>query len=118
MDPAFIIAVLSSWIVRLFPSLAEYTKYVGPAVLTSITALGIFTNLLPDPGRKYPVPDVSALETQLQGSAGFILRIAKFTRGLTIGMNWFIDTAVYSCFYNTTNTIASVIPFVKKKTAK
>lgn len=113
MDAGFIIASLGSWISLIFPSLAEYTKYIGPGLMGFATVVGIFTNILPEPGHRYLVPDTKALETELQGSGGFILKIAKFTRVTVIGTNWFIATAVYSGFYKITNAISGVLAKVK-----
>jgi len=113
MDASLIIMMVSSWISHVFPSLAQYTKYVGPGLMALISGIGIFTNILPEPNHVYPIPDVKSLETELQGGGKFILKIAKFTRVTVIGTNWFIATALYSGFYNTTNAISGVLAKVK-----
>jgi hypothetical protein len=113
MDATFIIASFSAWVSWMFPSLAEYTKYIGPILMGFVTGIGIFTNILPDPGHQYPVPDVTSLQAELQGSGGFILKIATFTRTTVVVANWFMATALYSGFYNTTNAVAGVLSKVK-----
>lgn len=118
MDITAFLPLIATWLAKQFPSLSEYVEYVGPVVVGLLTAIGIFTNLLPEPNTKYPVPDVTALETQLQGSGGFILKIAKWTRSLVIGINWFIATAVYAWFYNFLGLISRFVPKFKKKTTK
>jgi hypothetical protein len=116
MDVTMLIPLVASWLEHTFPSLAEYTKYVGPAFMILLSAVGVFTDLLPEPNHKYPVPDVTELEAELQGSAGFILKLAKFTRSLTVSVNWFIGTAVYGWFYNFTNKISNFLPRFGRKT--
>lgn len=91
----------------------QYTQYLIPGLMMTVSAVGIFTNLLPKPGQKYLVPDTAALEVQLQGSGGFILRIAKFARALMVGINWFLDTGMYKGFYNTTNAISGLLSKIK-----
>jgi hypothetical protein len=118
MDLSVFIVMIASWIEHRFPSLAEYTKYVGPALMMLISGVGIFTDMLPEPNHKYPVPDVTELQAELQGGAGFILKIATFTRSFTITVNWFIATAMYSWFYNFTNRVSAWIPRFRKKTPK
>lgn len=113
MDPTAILAIIGPWIVYLFPSSAQYVKYIGPALVGFATAVGIFTNLLPEPGHVYPVPDVKQLQAELEGNGGFILKIATFTRSLVIGINWFLATAVYAWFYNGTNRVSAVLAKVK-----
>ena len=114
MDITFLIPILTSWVVARFPSLGEYVQYVGPALMILISVIGIFTNLLPKPDHKFPVPDVKALEIELGDSGGFILKMAKFTRSFVIGLNWFIGTAVYSWFYRTTNVVSGWVSRFKK----
>ena len=113
MDASILITLFSTWVTHMFPSLAEYTQYIAPALMALITGIGIFTNMLPEPNHIYPVPDTSSLEAELQGSGGFILRIAKFTRSLVIGWNWFLTTSIYSWFYTSTNAVSSILSKVK-----
>ena len=103
------LATLISFIDYFFPSLSQYTKFVAPAIMFLFTAIGIFTNILPEPGHVYPVPNVTDLETELDGSGKFILKIAKLARNITIAVNWFIATTPYIWFYNATNTLTNII---------
>lgn len=113
MDASVLIALLTQWVTHMFPSTAEYAAYIGPGLMMLVTGFGIFTNLLPEPGHKYPIPDVTALEAELQGNGSFILKIAKFARALCIGFNWFLAIPPYRIFYNTTNAITGVLSKVK-----
>lgn len=113
MDPMLFITLFSSTVVKFFPSLEEYTQYLIPGLMSAAVVVGIFTNLLPKPGQKYLVPDTTALEIELQGSGGFILRIAKFARALMIGTNWFLGTGLYKSFYNATNVVSGVLSKIK-----
>lgn len=116
MDLTLFIPMIVSWVDHTFPSLSEYTKYVGPGLMTLFTLLGIFTNMLPEPGHHYPVPDTTELENELKDHGGFIIRIAKFTRSIVIVVNWFLATVVYEWFYTTTNRITDMLPrFIKPK---
>lgn len=117
MDVSFLIPMLVSWITHKFPSLSEYAEYVGPALMAFITFIGLFTNLLPTPGHTFPVPDVAALELQLEGGGKFILRIAKFARSIVVSVNWFITTALYSGFYTFMTKVSAFLPKFKKKTS-
>ena len=116
MDPTMFVGLVASWVTYMFPSLAEYTQFVAPALMVLIGAIGVFTNLLPKPNHAFLVPDTTSLETELQGNANFILKIAKFTRTFTVIVNWFLATAVYSWFYNSTNALSNMLPRFKKNT--
>jgi hypothetical protein len=109
MDLSMVVMMLLSWITKKFPSLEQYTEYVIPIAIFSITAFGIFTNMLPKPGHKFPVPDVAELEKELQGGGGLIIRMAKFARTIVISTNWFLGTVIYSWFYNFTNRISTML---------
>lgn len=117
MDVSVFIPMIVSWIVHRFPSLSEYAEYVGPALMAIITCVGLFTNFLPSPGHTFPVPDVAALELQLEGGGKFILKLAKFARTLVISINWFLATAVYEWFYNFMGRLSKFLPKLKKKTS-
>jgi hypothetical protein len=108
------VMMLASWLAKRFPSLQQYSEYVLPTFVFIATAFGIFTNMLPEPGHQYPVPDVAELEKELEGG-GIIIRFAKFTRRVVITINWFLNTIVYSWFYTATNKISTFLPKLKKK---
>lgn len=118
MDPTLAITSILTLIIKLFPSLSEYSQYIISGAITLVTLIGIFTNILPEPGHKFTVPDIEALEAELQGQANFILNIAKFTRNLVIIVNWFINTSLYKGFYNTTNAITKLLPWMKNQQSK
>lgn len=115
MDFSTFIPLLSTWVTHKFPSLREYAEYVGPGLTVLFTFLGVFTNLLPEPGHKYAVPNVADLELQLQGGGKFIVRIAKMARTVVISINWFVGTSLYSGFYTVANKVSKILPKFKKK---
>jgi hypothetical protein len=106
--------MILSWILYLFPSGGQYAKILIPVFMTLVTLLGMLPNILPEPGHIYPVPDVIALETELGTQKGVIVKLALFTRRLTVTINWFIATSLYTGFYKTSLFVISKIPLVKK----
>ncbi len=118
MDPTLAITSILTLIIKLFPSLSDYSQYIISTAIALITFIGIFTNILPEPGHKFTVPDVEALKIELQGQANFILNIAKFTRNLVVISNWFINTSLYKGFYNTTNAVTKLLPWMKNQQTK
>ena len=92
-------------------------KLTAPLFLSYIASLGAVVAMLPDPNHVYPVPDVDDLKAELHQNGGVILRLATFTRSLTIGANWFLASPPYGWFYTLVTTLSSLFPRFKKASA-
>lgn len=96
-----------------FPSLAQYTTILSPILVFVFSAIGIFSNILPEPGSKYPIPDIEDIESELAGKGKLIYRMVLISRWVMITVNQIIDTKVYYWFHTFTDTCSKFVARLK-----
>lgn len=106
------------WVTTMFPSLSQYTKIFMPALVMIATTLGVFSDILPEPGQPYPVPDLVDLDIELKGKGRVIYTLVRISRWITIHTNRFINSKAYNSFYRFTNFCSTLIRKVKGQEAK
>ena len=113
MGPGLGVLSIIGWIDYFFPSLTAYTTIIGPIAVLLFGAISVFSDILPEPGYTFPVPDLDDLKIELSSANRFVFIITRMARKLTIRVNWVIGTMVYRWFYKLTKLIASFINYMK-----
>lgn len=101
------------WVTVLFPSLSEYAKIITPLFVITVSVIGIFSNILPEPGDTYPVPCLTDIDSELKGHGRIIYRLTRISRQVTILMNKVICTKPYKWFYYTTVFCSTIITHLR-----
>ena len=109
MGPDLGIIEIVHWVTIMFPSLSEYTKIITPILVFTVSVIGIFSNILPEPGKTYPIPDIDDLDTELKDQGRIVYRLTRISRSVTIRVNKIISSTPYKWFHKTTTFCSNMI---------
>lgn len=113
MGTDFGIVEVIQWVTYFFPSLSEYTTVLSPILVFIFSVVGVFSNILPEPGVTYPVPEISDIDSELKGRSRIIYRLTRIARWITIKVNAFICTSPYRWFHTGTTKVSHLIDRLK-----
>lgn len=113
MEPGFGLISGLRWAEYFFPGLSDYIEIIGPIFCVVLGLVSLFSDIIPIPGHKYPVPDKVDLELDMEDNSRIVLFISKVARLITIGVNWYLSTFVYKWFFKLTQFGASFIRHLK-----
>lgn len=106
------------WMTYVFPSLSEYTKIIMPLLIFAISAIGVFSNVLPEPGTLYPVPQSEDLAAELHDKGWFVYRLTLLSRKLTILANKVVASKPYAWFHRFTEICSNLLSRVRGESLK
>jgi hypothetical protein len=113
MEPGFGILSGLRWVEYFFPGLSDYIEIIAPIFFVALGLLSVFSDIIPHPNHKYPVPEKIDLELDMEDNSKFVIFISKLARLITIGINWYISTFVYKWFYKMTKFGAAFVGHLK-----
>ena len=102
-------SMIIGWVTYLFPTTAEYIKVLVPLVILLLNVLGIFSNLLPEPGKMYRLPTREDLESELKPNGIIVYRMTVVSLVITRWINRIICSKLYYWFYHTTMTVSRIV---------
>lgn len=104
---------LVGWVSFVFPTMAGFLKTMVPLLFCAISVIGVFSNILPEPGVIYEVPTLDEIELELKHRSRLIYWLTCISRQITVGVNRLTQSRVYWLFYAWTNLCSRLVEYFR-----